>query len=150
MGDYYCFDNPGAMHTLLKERFANKSKDNFEYTFNLMYSVYSLPNVILPLIGGVFIFKYGYRLMFLIFGSCVLIGQLIFAVGCSTQSINTMLLGRVVFGLGGESLNTTQYAILIQWFASNEIAFALGLCLSLARFGNVMNDVISPRIATVK
>jgi MFS family permease len=88
--------------------------------------------------------------MFIIFGSFVLLGQLIFAVGCSTKSIKTMLLGRVIFGLGGESLNTTQYAILIQWFGTNEIAFALGLCLSLARFGNVMNDVISPRIATVK
>jgi MFS family permease len=149
MGDYYCFDNPGAMHSLLKKRFGNDTGEKFEYIFNLMYSVYSLPNVILPLIGGLLIFKYGYRLMFLIFGSCVLFGQLIFAVGCTTKSIKIMLIGRVIFGLGGESLNTTQYAIIIQWFASNEIGFAMGLCLSLARLGNVMNDVISPRIATV-
>ena len=150
MGDYYCFDNPGAMHTLLHKRFANKQNDNFEYIFNLMYSVYSLPNIILPMIGGIMIFKYGYRLMFLIFGSCVLIGQMVFAMGCSTKSVPLMLVGRVIFGLGGESLNTTQYAIIIQWFASNEIGFAMGLCLSLARLGNVLNDVISPRIATVK
>jgi nitrate/nitrite transporter NarK len=96
------------------------------------------------------IFKYGYRLMFIIFGFCVLLGQMVFAIGCSTQSIPTMLLGRIIFGLGGESLNTVQYAMILQWFAMNEIGFAMGLCLSLARLGNVMNDVISPRIATVK
>ncbi len=87
--------------------------------------------------------------MFLIFGFCVLIGQLVFAMGCSTKSGPMMLAGRIIFGLGGESLNTTQYALLVQWFAMNEIGFAMGLCLSLARLGNVMNDVISPRIATV-
>ena len=149
MGDYYCFDNPGAMHSQLKKRFASDSNQNFEYIFNLMYSVYSLPNVILPLIGGVMIFKYGYRIMFLVFGGCVLIGQLVFAMGCSINSVPLMLVGRVIFGLGGESLNTTQFAVIVQWFAVNELGFAMGLCLSMARIGNVLNDVISPRIATV-
>jgi len=137
------------MHNLLKKRFGSSTNLDFEYVFNLMYSVYSLPNIILPLIGGVFIFKYGYRIMFLVFGFCVLVGQLIFAIGCSCKSIHIMLIGRTIFGFGGESLNTTQFSIILQWFAPNEIAFAMGLCLSSARMGNVLNDIISPRIATV-
>lgn len=137
------------MHNLLKKRFGSSTNLDFEYVFNLMYSLYSLPNIILPLIGGVLIFKYGYRIMFLVFGFCILIGQLIFAMGCSCKSITIMLIGRAIFGLGGESINTTQFSIILQWFAPNEIAFALGLCLSSARFGNVLNDFISPRIATV-
>ena len=137
------------MHSFLKKRFASSTTMDFEYVFNLMYSVYSLPNIILPFIGGFFIFKFGYRTMFIIFGLCVLVGQLIFAIGCTCKSIPIMLLGRVIFGLGGESLNTTQFSIILQWFAQNEIAFAMGLCLSSARLGNVLNDVISPRIATV-
>jgi MFS family permease len=137
------------MHSLLKKRFDDFSETEFEYVFHLMYSVYSLPNVILPIVGGVLIYKFGYRLMFLIFGFCVLLGQLLFSLGCSTHSVPLMLLGRIIFGLGGESLNTTQYAIIVEWFAVNQIAFALGVCLSFARFGNVLNDVISPRIATV-
>jgi len=138
------------MHNLLKKRFGSSTNLDFEYVFNLMYSLYSLPNIVLPLIGGVLIFKYGYRIMFLVFGFCILIGQLIFAMGCSCKSITIMLIGRAIFGLGGESINTTQFSIILQWFAPNEIAFALGLCLSSARFGNVLNDFISPRIATVK
>jgi MFS family permease len=137
------------MHNLLKKRFAANSKMDFEYIFNLMYSVYSLPNIILPLIGGIMIFKYGYRIMFLVFGFSILIGQLIFALGCSMKSIIIMLIGRTIFGFGGESINTTQFSIILQWFAPNEIAFAMGLCLSFAKIGNALNNVISPRIATV-
>lgn len=122
---------------------------DFEYIFNLMYSVYSLPNIILPLIGGLMIFKYGYRIMFLAFGLCILLGQLIFALGCSMKSIVIMLIGRTIFGFGGESINTTQFSIILQWFAPNEIAFAMGLSLSFAKIGNALNNVISPRIATV-
>jgi MFS family permease len=122
---------------------------DFEYIFNLMYSVYSLPNIILPLLGGLMIFKYGYRIMFLAFGFSILIGQLIFALGCSTKSIVIMLIGRTIFGFGGESINTTQFSIILQWFAPNEIAFAMGLSLSFAKLGNALNNIISPRIATV-
>lgn len=149
LGDYYCFDNPGALHTQLKYRFNHIAETEFEYLYHLMYSVYSLPNVILPVVGGVLIFKFGYRTMFLVFGISVLIGQLIFSIGCSIKNIPLMLFGRIIFGLGGESLNTTQYAIIVEWFAANQVAFALGICLSVARIGNVLNDVISPRIATV-
>jgi len=137
------------MHNLLKKRFASSTSFDFEYVFNLMYSVYSLPNILLPLIGGYLIFKYGYRIMFLVFGFCVLVGQLIFSIGCSCHSISLMLIGRTIFGLGGESINTTQISIILQWFPPNEIGFALGLCISIARMGNVLNDIISPRIATV-
>ena len=150
MGDYYCFDTPGAMHNHLQSRFAPiTGENNFEYFYQLLYSVYSLPNIILPMIGGILIFKFGYRSMFLIFGFCVLIGQFIFSIGCSSKSIYLMILGRVIFGIGGESLNTTQYAIIVQWFGADELAFALGICLSLARLGSALNDIISPRIATV-
>lgn len=137
------------MHGLLFKKFGNGNKDEFEYIFHMMYSVYSMPNIALPLIGGVLICKFGHRTMFLLFGSCVLVGQFIFAFGCTTNSIYTMLIGRIVFGLGGESLNTAQYSLIIEWFSVNEMAFAIGVCLSIARFGNVLNDIVSPRIATV-
>ena len=32
---------------------------NFEYTFDLMYSVYSLPNIVLPLFGGLLVDRVG-------------------------------------------------------------------------------------------
>lgn len=149
LGDYYCFDNPGALHDTLQAHFNHIPKKEFEYYYNLLYSVYSLPNIVIPFIGGILIIKYGYRSMFIIFGIFVMIGQMIFALGCSFKSMNVMILGRIVFGLGGEAINATQSTLIVNWFNPKELSFALGMALSILRFGSVLNDIISPIIATV-
>ena len=95
VGDYYCFDNPGAIQVLLKQKMESDHKDNYEYIFQLMYSVYSLPNIILPLIGGILIFQFGNRVMYITFGLLVLIGQFIFAFGCNANSTTMMLIGKL-------------------------------------------------------
>lgn len=48
MGNYYCFDNPGAMKTALDE-YVGLS----EVQYSLLYTIYSLPNVILPFFGKI-------------------------------------------------------------------------------------------------
>lgn len=150
LGDYYCFDNPGALHDQLQSHFKEIPKKEFEYYYNLLYSVYSLPNIAIPFIGGILTVKYGYRSMFIVFGISILIGQLIFALGCSFKSIFVMICGRIVFGLGGEAINASQSTLIVNWFNPNELSFALGITLSILRFGSVLNDIISPIIATVK
>ena len=61
--------------------------------------------------------------------------------------MSTMLIGRIVFGLGGECLNVCQTAIVVKWFFKSESAVPLGLSITLSRMGSVLNDVISPRIS---
>jgi|AntAceMinimDraft_5_1070358.scaffolds.fasta_scaffold297861_1 hypothetical protein len=46
LGNYYCFDNPSAMKTSLDEYVGLT-----EQQFSLLYTVYSIPNVILPFFG---------------------------------------------------------------------------------------------------
>lgn len=147
-GDYYCFDNPGALHSSLKKQFSHIKGEEFEYMFTLMYSIYSIPNMILPIIGGIMIVKFGNKTMYLVFSSLVMIGQCIFAFGVSKGNPLLTLIGRFIFGLGGESLNTTQSTMIMQWFTTNQISLVLGIFLSIARLASVCNDVISPRIAT--
>lgn len=50
-----------------------------------------------------------------------------------------MLIGRVVFGLGGESMSVSQSAIVTVWFKGKELAFALGANISISRLGSVIN-----------
>jgi len=50
-----------------------------------------------------------------------------------------MLIGRVVFGLGGESMSVAQSAIVTVWFKGKELAMALGVNLSVSRLGSVIN-----------
>ncbi|KAJ3106964.1 hypothetical protein HDU97_005245 [Phlyctochytrium planicorne] len=58
-----------------------------------------------------------------------------------------MHFGRIIFGVGGESLSVAQTRITAKWFKGKEIAFALGVNLSVARLGSVMNDFVSPHLA---
>ena len=46
-GNYYCYDNPAALYTPLARRFVTNRQ--FELYFDGFYSVYSLPNIVLPL-----------------------------------------------------------------------------------------------------
>jgi len=50
----------------------------------------------------------------------------------------------VIFGIGGESMQVAQNCLLFRWFKGKEVALALGLNLSVARGGSVLNDVLSP------
>ena len=57
-----------------------------------------------------------------------------------------MLAGRGVFGAGGESMGVAQSSIVAVWFKGKELAFALGLNLSIARLGSVINAAVVPSL----
>ena len=122
-------------------------KTRFEYVFNLMYTVYSLPNIILPFFGGYFVDRLGARSMIVLFALLCLAGQFLVAIGASAGSTFVILVGRVIFGLGGESLCVGLSTLLAEWFMGKEMAFAMGLNLSVARVGSFVNDMASPAIA---
>ena len=124
---------------------------SFSFRYNLLYSVYSWPNVILPFFGGYLCDKLGTRLMLVVFCLFITLGQAVFALGATMQGTSAwyvMWMGRVIFGFGGESLCVAQSALIALWFAGKELAFALGLNLALGRIGSVINDVVSVQIAT--
>ena len=47
-----------------------------ETQFNLLYSVYSLPNIIVPFFGGYLLDKFGSRKLILILSAILFLGQL--------------------------------------------------------------------------
>ena len=144
---YFAFDNPAALHDQLRDHFRHMPQTEFEYQFNLLYSAYSLPNVILPFFGGVFVDRYGAENCCLVFLCIISIGQLLVSVGVSIQSFPIMLFGRAVFGVGGESVMVASSMLLQSWFRHGEIALAMGLSLSVSRLGSVSNNLVSPWLA---
>lgn len=145
-GDYYCFDSVGAVHDHLESQFYFL-EDNFEYYYNLLYAIYSIVNIFVPFFGGTLIKIFGNKNMFIIFGLIIVIGQFIVYFGCKNNSIYTMLIGRIIFGLGGENLNVSQMACVVEWFYKSENSFPMGLTLTISRIGSFANDVLSPRFA---
>jgi len=72
----------------------------------MLYSIYSYPNCVLPLFGGIFLDAIGIRKGLILFTVILTIGQLLFAyAGSDPPSYHLMLASRLVFGLGGENMS---------------------------------------------
>jgi hypothetical protein len=69
LGSYFCYDNPGPIENTM-EKDLNISTS----TFNLLYSVYSYPNTVLPIFGGIFLDIIGLRLGILVFSGILTLG----------------------------------------------------------------------------
>lgn len=119
---------------------------DFESFYSLIYSVYSVPNLILPVISGYFLFTYDTRVAVMTFSLLVLIGVVAQTIGCHLTSSALFIFGRFVFALGAESLVIGTQTLLTFWFIRFELAFALGLSLSLCRLGNLLSAVVFPSL----
>ncbi|EQC31217.1 hypothetical protein SDRG_11140 [Saprolegnia diclina VS20] len=147
IGNSYCYDTPSALKSQLQEHLHGMPTASFEMAFNLLYTVYSVPNIVLPLFGGLVTDRIGPRSMLLLVTLLILIGHGIFAVGNQLQNVPVMLLGRVVFGLGGETISVAQATVLAVWFDSNELALANGFALSTSKLATTLNNELSPVLA---
>mmetsp|Transcript_25636 Transcript_25636/g.56536 ORF Transcript_25636/g.56536 Transcript_25636/m.56536 type:complete len:461 (+) Transcript_25636:180-1562(+) len=149
-GQFYAFDNPSALNEQLKFHMVSKTdtgEEEFAFLFNLLYTVYSVPNVVLPLVMGLCVDRCGCRILICALAVCVVLGHALFSAGVGATSWRMMIAGRILFGIGGESMQVAQNCLLFRWFKGHEVAFALGLNLSIARAGSVMNDIVSPWVA---
>jgi MFS family permease len=56
VGTYYSLDVPAAIHHQLQDTLESDASAtttrNFEFYFNMLFSVYSMPNMLLPFFGG--------------------------------------------------------------------------------------------------
>lgn len=58
-----------------------------------------------------------------------------------------MLLGRTLYGFGGESISVATSTLNNEWFRGKELALSFGINLAVSRLGSVVNDFVSPRVA---
>eukprot|EP01087_Luapelamoeba_hula_P018051 TRINITY_DN575_c0_g1_i1.p1 TRINITY_DN575_c0_g1~~TRINITY_DN575_c0_g1_i1.p1 ORF type:complete len:479 (-),score=42.01 TRINITY_DN575_c0_g1_i1:55-1491(-) len=146
-GSYWVFDAPGAIFTQLKAWFGN----GYNSSMNLnLYSVYSYPNMILCFFGGYIIDRVtGVRWGSILFCGFILLGELMFSVGVQFKLYYLALVGRFVFGLGGESLTVAQNTYTARWFNGKQLALAFGLVLSFSRIGSSVNFAVTPFLAAI-
>lgn len=140
-GRAWVYDNPQALETTLIASMGISAKQ-----YNLLYTVYSVPNYILPLFTGYLIDKYGIKFGIVWFGSFVVIGQFLFCLGCSIPSYGLAIAGRFLFGLGGESTLMVKYFMLIAWFKNKELGFASGTTFFSQRLASTFNSIFTPMI----
>lgn len=96
---FYCYDMPSLMETQLIEHF---KVTNTKYS--LMYSFYSMPNIIFPFFGGYLCDKIGTSKLLLFASIAGTLGQTIVFIGAALENFYVMLFGRFLFGTGSEFL----------------------------------------------
>ncbi|KAG8237883.1 hypothetical protein J437_LFUL017174, partial [Ladona fulva] len=137
-GSYFCYDNPGALQDNFK---ADMSLTTSQFVY--LYSWYSWPNVVLCFVGGFLIDRvFGIRFGTVIYATLVVIGAVIFALGGIFDAFWLMVMGRFVFGIGGESLAVAQNNYAVLWFKGKELNMVFGLQLSFARVGSTVNFLV--------
>ena len=105
----------------------------------------------------------GVRLGSLLFCGFILLGEVMFCLGIQFKLYYLALVGRFVFGLGGESLTVAQNTYTARWFdgkslfshkkkhayplpahTGKQLALAFGLVLSFSRIGSSVNFAVTP------
>lgn len=143
-GVYYSMDIPAALHQPLRDYL----RPSFSpYNFNLLYTLYSVPNIILPFFGGYLVDRLGAPFSAVLFAIFVFGGQCVFAWGLYRKSWTIMFGGRFLYGLGGECIGVATSTINSDIFKGKELALAFGVNLAVSRLGSVLNNFASPRVA---
>lgn len=129
-GNYYIYDSISPLADVLKAQLGFSDSQ-----IGLLNGIYSFPNIIMVLIGGIMIDRIGTRKSVFIFTVLIMLGALVTAVH---GSIYTMAAGRLIFGLGAESMIVAITTIIARWFKGKQLSFAFGINLTLARLGSFM------------
>ena len=127
-GSYYAYDALSPLADVLKAQLGFSDKD-----IGLLQAIYSFPNIFTVVIGGFIIDRLGLRKSLMIFGVLCLVGP---AITASSGLLWIMAAGRLIFGMGAESLNVAVTAALARWFKGKELSFAFGINLTICRLGS--------------
>ncbi len=131
-GNYYVYDSIAPVADMLKSDLGFTDAN-----IGSLYSVYSVAAVIVLLLGGVLIDRWGTVKSTILFGAICTFAAILGAV---TTDLNVMLVGRFLLGLGSEPLIVAVTTALAKWFKGKELSFAFGINLTIARLGSVAAD----------
>ena len=129
-GNYYVYDCIAPIADLLAKQLGFS-----ESNIGLLQAIYSIPNVIMVLIGGYVVDRIGTRKAIFIFGTLCFLGA---GVTCLSPALGVMATGRLVFGLGAESLIVAVTTAIAKWFRGKELSFAFGINLMISRAGSLL------------
>jgi MFS family permease len=127
-GNYYVYDSISPLADVLKTQLGFSDSQ-----IGLLNAIYSIPNVFMVLIGGIIIDRIGTRRATVLFGVLCFAGAALTAV---SGHLLPMATGRLIFGLGAESLIVAVTTAIAKWFRGKELSFAFGVNLTIARLGS--------------
>lgn len=132
-GNFYVYDSIGPVADLLQQQ-----RGFSDSQVGLLNAIYSLPNVVLILLGGVLVDRFGAARTTLLTAGICAVGALLTAF---SPNFAGMAAGRLLFGIGAETFSIATLAGVAQYFAGGTVAFAMGLTLAVGRLGSYSADM---------
>ncbi len=129
-GNYYVYDCIAPIADLLARQLGFSDAN-----IGLLQAIYSIPNVVMVLIGGYVVDRIGTRKAIFIFGTLCFLGS---AITTTSGALAVMASGRLIFGLGAESLIVAVTTAVAKWFRGKELSFAFGINLMISRAGSLL------------
>ena len=132
-GNYYVYDSIGPVADALQ-----RQRGFSDQQVGLLNAIYSLPNVVLILVGGVLVDRFGAARVTVWTAAVCFLGAALTAL---SPDFAGMAAGRLLFGIGAETFGIATLAALAQYFVGGQVAFAMGLALSIGRLGSFSSDM---------
>jgi MFS family permease len=130
--NYYVYDSIAPIADILKSDLGFTDAN-----IGSLYSVYSIAAVIVLLLGGLLIDRFGTAKSTILFAAICTVAGIVNAV---SSDLNVMLTARFLLGLGSEPLIVAITTALAKWFKGKELSFAFGINLMIARLGSMGAD----------
>ncbi|KAJ2453063.1 hypothetical protein EV183_002492 [Coemansia sp. RSA 2336] len=107
--------------------------------YGALQSSVSAVNTVLPILGGLFIDAFGTNSGSLIATSLIMVGNLIISLSAHMQSFSTMVVGRILYGLGSGSITVVQETILGSWFKGKGLAITIAIQITTSRIASFLS-----------
>lgn len=131
-GNYYVYDALGPVVDLMISQLGITNQQ-----VGTLASAYSVAALLVLLAGGYVIDRFGTRTALVVFSIICVVAA---ALTVITDNYYVILSGRFLLGIGAEPLIVAVTTVLARWFKGQELSFAFGLNLSIARLGSVSAD----------
>ncbi|CUS48086.1 MAG: MFS superfamily sugar transporter [Idiomarinaceae bacterium HL-53] len=131
-GNYYVYDALGPVYDLLQQDVGFSYEQIGQIT-----SAYNIAALLVLLVGGYIIDRFGTKKAIFVFAVICLLGSLL---RTAFPHYGTMFAGQFLLGMGSEPLIVAATATLAKWFKGRELSLAFGLNLSISRLGSFSAD----------
>jgi MFS family permease len=129
---YYMYDSINPLERIFIQKLGFTATQ-----FGWLNSAYAVSAIVTLLVGGIVIDRIGTKRAITCFAIiCFLGASLTAAKGIPAM----MIAGRVVLGLGGESLIVASTTVVARWFKGKEVGIAFGIKILIARLASVASD----------
>jgi len=131
---YFQFDLPAITAEKMYIKF-----DIGAAEYSIIFVGYSISNTIVPLLSGPFFGKFGKWRGVTLIAITITFGIAVVWLGVlmgGKAGYNVLVLGRTIYGLGGESVFVGVDILVTKWFQGAEIGFAYGLIQAAGQAGS--------------